>query len=45
MKVWDPKTLVGWYQLKEQTKNSERSDVNRSTMASVAGTKHAQLTA
>jgi hypothetical protein len=42
MKVFAPKTLVGWYQLKEQTKNSEKSDVNRSTMASAAGKKHAQ---
>ena len=38
MKVFDPKTLVVWYQLKEQTKNSEKSDVNRLTMASVAVT-------
>jgi hypothetical protein len=43
MRVFDPKTLVGWYQLKEQTKNSEKSDVSRLTMASVAVTGRAQL--
>jgi hypothetical protein len=45
MKVFDPKTLVGWYQLREQTKNSEKSDVRRRmSMAIVAGTGHAQST-
>jgi hypothetical protein len=44
MRVFDPKTLVGWYQLKEQTKNSEKSDVSRLTTASVAVTGRAQLT-
>jgi hypothetical protein len=53
MKAFDPKTLVGWLQLREQTKNSEKSDVRRLTMAlamasvalGVAGTGHAQSTA
>jgi hypothetical protein len=46
MRVVDyPKTLVGWYQLKEQTKNPGKSDVSRLTMASVAGTNRAQLAA
>jgi hypothetical protein len=38
MKVSDPKILVGWCQLREQTKNSEKGDVSRLTMASVAVT-------
>jgi len=45
LKVFDPKALVWWYQLKEQTKNSEKLDVSRLTTASVAVTKRAHLTA
>ena len=41
----DPKSLVEWYQLREQTKNPGKSDVSRLTMASVAGTNRAQLAA
>ena len=48
MKIFGPKTLVEC-QLREQTKNSEKSDVRRLTKASVAlgvaGTGHAQSTA
>jgi hypothetical protein len=44
LKVFDP-TPVGWYQLRERTKNSEKSDVSRLPMASVAVTKRAHLTA
>jgi len=45
MKVFDPRPLVGLYQLSELTKNSGKSDASRSTMANVAGTRHDQIMA
>jgi hypothetical protein len=43
MKVFDPKILVERYLLSEKTKNSERSDENKLTMANVVETGHDQL--
>jgi hypothetical protein len=45
MTVFDPRPPVVWCQSTEQTKNSERSDASRSTMANVAVTGHAQIKA
>lgn len=43
MRVFDPRILVERYLLSEKTKNFERNDENRLTMASVVGKGRDQL--
>jgi len=44
MRVFDPRILVERYLSSEKTKNSERSDENRLTMASVVEKGHGRPT-